>query len=275
MSMSLQVLVSRQLRFSYNILHVPRRNCTATNVKKPPAKLLSKKAFLEIVDRKKEKLTVKDVEQFLGLSVHSVIRVNPADRVKLMQHVWKEGEKNGFTFTINQYNEYLKCLVFHRLPFEPVDYLKGMEGVQLNKYTHQLLIRAYAHRGEPDVIRKLMDYDGSESINQQDHGWLMHAYVRNGDVESADSVEENLKVKPTIKLYEPVIAVHAELGSVSGIQDTFTKMGESGVAPEIGTYLKMLESLAIGNHPQLIKSALDNMEDLDGLADHFEPLIRQ
>jgi len=88
-------------------------------------------------------------------------------------------------------------------------------------------------------------------------------------------VEENLKVEPTIDLYDPVIWVHAELGSVSGIQGTFMKMAENGIPPAIATYLNMFESLAIGNHPQLIKTALDNMEDLDGLADHFEPLIRK
>jgi len=215
------------------------------------------------------------VKKLLGLSVHSVVGQSPANRVKLMQHVWKEAEKKGFAFTINEYNDYLRYLVFYRLPFEPVDFVKSMKGVQPNKYTHQLLIKAYAHQGEPDVITKLMEHDGSETINQQSHGWLMHAYIRNGDVESADNVEDNLKVKPTIQLYNPVVAVHAELGSVSGIQDTFTKMSENGISPKIDTYLDMLDSLAIGNHPHLIKSALDNMEDLADLADHFEPLIRR
>jgi len=171
--MSLQMLVSRQLRFSYNLLHVPQRNCTATNVKKPPAKLLSRKLFLQIVDRKKEKLTVQDVEKFLVLSVYSVVNQNDAGRVELMRHVWKEAEKNGFTFTVDRYNQYLRNLVLHRLPFEPVDFVKSMKCIQPNKYTHQLLIRAYAHRGEPDVIRKLMEHNGSETIDQQDHGWLM------------------------------------------------------------------------------------------------------
>jgi len=275
MTMSLQMLASRQLRFSYNLLHVPQRNCTTTNVKKPPAKLLTKKAFLEIVDRKTGELTAKDVDQFLGLSVGSVVNQKDVDRVELMQHVWKEAEKKGFTLPINMYNKYLKCFVFHRLPFQPVDFLKSMEGIQPDEYTYQLLIHAYAHRGEPDVIRKLLEHDGSESINQQSHGWLMHAYIRNGDVESADNVEDNLKVKPTIKLYNPVVAVHAELGSVSGIEDTFTKMAENGISPEIDTYLDMLDSLAFGNHPKLIKKALNNMENLAGLAGHFEPLIRK
>lgn len=103
----------------------------------------------------------------------------------------------------------------------------------------------------------------------------MHAYIRKGDTESADNVEENLKVKPTIQLYNPVFAVHAELGSVSGIEDTLTKMAENGIPPEIETYIGMLDSLAIGNHPQLIKSALDNMENVADVADHFEPLIRK
>jgi len=272
------MLMNRQLRMFSNNLHVPRRNCTSRSVKKPPAKLLSKKPFLEIVDRdigKADKPRVEDVNKHLLQSVYSVCGLSPVARVKLMQHVWKEAEKNGFTFTINEYNDYLRNLVLYRLPFEPVDFLKSMEGVQLNKYTHQLLIQAHAHRGEADVIRKLLEHDGSETINQQEHGWLMHAYIRNGDADSADIVEENLRVQPTIDLYDPVIRVHSELGSVSGIQDTFTKMAENGISPEIDTYLNMLESLAFGNHPKLIKSALNDMEVLADVADHFEPVIRK
>jgi len=174
--MSLQMLASRQLRFSYNLLHVPQRYCTSTNVKKPPAKLLSRKLFLQIVDRKKEKLTVQDVEKYLVLSVHSVVNQSPVDRVELMQHVWKEAERKGLTFRVDSYNQYLRNLVLHRLPFEPVDFVKSMEGIQPNKYTYQLLIQSYAHRGEPDVITKLMKQGGSETIHQQPHGWLMHAY---------------------------------------------------------------------------------------------------
>ena len=40
--------------------------------------------------------------------------------------------------TINQYNNYLKHLVYHRLPFEPVDFVKSMKGIQPNNYTRQL-----------------------------------------------------------------------------------------------------------------------------------------
>jgi len=272
------MLMNRQLRMFSNNLHVPRRNCTSRSVKKPPAKLLSKKPFLEIVDRdigKADKPRVEDVNKHLLQSVYSVCGLSPVARVKLMQHVWKEAEKNGFTFTINEYNDYLRNLVLYRLPFEPVDFLKSMEGVQLNKYTHQLLIQAHAHRGEADVIRKLLEHDGSETINQQEHGWLMHAYIRNGDADSADIVEENLKVEPTIDLYDPVISVHAELGSVSGIRDTFTKMVDRGIPPAIGTYLNLLESLAFGNRPKLVKKALDDMKNFADVSDHLEPLIHR
>jgi len=275
--MSLKMLASRQLRFSYNLLHVPQRNCTATNVKKPPSKLFSRKLFLQIVDQysRTGKRTSKDVQQLLALSVHNVVNQNDDGRVELIQHVWKEAERNGFTFRVDLYNEVLKHLVFCRLPFEPVDFVKSMEGIQPDEYTYQLLIKAHAHRGEPEVIRKLMEYDGSEAISQQSHGWLMHAYIRNGDADSADNVEENLRIEPTIDLYDPVISVHAELGSVSGIQYTFRKMAASGIPPTIAMYLNMLESLAIGNHPKLIKNALYNMENLADVADHFEPLIRR
>ena len=44
-------------------------------------------------------------------------------------------------------------------------------------------------------------------------------------------MEVNLKVKLTIDLYNPVIRIHAELGSVTGIQDTLAKMAESGIPP--------------------------------------------
>jgi len=274
--LSQMMLASRQLRmFSNNLLHVPQRNCTSRSVKKPPAKLLGKKPFLAIVDDKigkADKPRVEDVKALLIQSVYSVCGLKPVGRAELMQHVWKEAERKGFTFTINEYNRYLRNLVLYRLPFEPLDFVKSMEGVQLNKYTYQLLIRAYAQRGEPDMIRKLMKYDGSETVNQQDHGWLVHAYIRSGDAESADSVID--KVKPTINLYNPVIRAHAELGNAEDIDNIFTKMGESGI-PARGTYLGMLDSLAIGNHLHLIECALDNMEDLADLADDFEPIIRK
>lgn len=256
------------------------------SIKKPPGKLLGKKSFLEIVDReigKADKPRFEKVEHHLFKSVHSVADLSPAGRVKLMQHVWKEAEKKGFIFNVHHYNSTLKSLVFLRLPFEPLDLLKSMEGkgIELNKYTYQLLIQKYAHQGDSEMIRKLLWHHGSETINQENHGWLMHAYIRNGDAESADNVEEFLmrKVDPDISLYSPVINVHAELGNLKGVQNTIAKMAERGIQPVTydvtGWYVSILDCLAIGNHRHLIDSVLDNMEDVAVVADHFEPLIRR
>merc|ERR1712183_1221518 len=83
------------------------------------------------------------------------------------------------------------------------------------------------------------------------------------------------KVDLDISLYYPVIGVYAELGNLKGIENTITKMAERGIQPVTYTYVNMLDCLAIGNHPHLIDSVLDNMEDVAVVADHFEPLIRK
>merc|ERR1712193_153869 len=273
----MQSLVRRHSRMAPCFLS-QRLNTRTYMQNKSQRKLLTKKEFLEDFCGR---LEACNAEEDGGLFLHScaqdVCDETAVGRADLLHYVWNELDLKGMGGAkVAFFNQYLALLVHERLDFDPIVALKELKGESANTTTTSLLIQAYAMRGNPGMVTKLLKPLG-DHVEQDVYGWLAQAFIRNGEDNKAkiiiDAIKE--KTKLGVPLYTPLINIHAEQGDLEKVERTIFEMVDANIRPTSQLYISLLEHLVIGKHTDLLEMTLDNIDGVQCLSEDFEPLVRR
>jgi len=187
----------------------------------------------------------------------------------------REIQAHGHSINIKEYNLMLGLIVRQRLPYDPLEFLQHMGKVEADDVTRMCLFRSFAMKGDIDMAFRILKQINSD-MRSNLYGWLVHAYLRNGEAEKADVLFNEAKVKfePDLRLYEPLIYFHAELGDLRNLSETIYEMVGSNFSPNASLYCAMLDHLAYGKHASLLEPVMSNIDDIDRLAnENFFSLI--
>ena len=219
---------------------------------------ISKRQFLDkfrACIRQESVLDRTQARTFIDSCVNDIYGENIVSRSDMLRYVTAELDSNGVQFDVDLFNDILEMYVRHRLNFLPSVFLREMSPNKPNDMTHKLLLERYALSGDvKSAVHHVKQLEGDAETNQDVAGWLAHAFVKKGDLKTANKLLSSAKKKIQTaddRMHVPLICAYAELGNENLLREALFELSEESCG--VG---RMFEFLALGGHAGIISRIL-------------------